>query len=147
MNLKLYTNNSPKNAVTKELSAVTELLNVVLKNEASFIDPVFVVSGVTDSDLATANYIECAALSRFYFITDIKSIRNGVWEISAHVDVLSTYADEIRQQTAIIHRQENEWNLYLDDGIFKTYQNPHVVTKLFPNGFTTQSFVLAVAGS
>lgn len=147
MNLKLYTNNSPKNYLTKDLSAVTELTNVVLKEETSFIDPVFIVSTATISDLAASNYIECAAFSRFYFITNIKSIRNGVFEISAHVDVLSTYANEIRQQTAIIHRQENDWNLYLDDGIFKTYQNPHIVTKLFPSGFTTQNFVLAVAGS
>ena len=48
---------------------------------------------------------------------------------------------------AIVKRQENRWNLYLDDGSFKVYQNPMVLTKAFPQGFTTQEFVLAVAGS
>ena len=147
MNVKLCTNNSPKNVLTKDVTQITELTTVVLKDNTSVIDPVFVVSSVSAADIAVTNYIECSTLGRKYFVTDVKSIRNGVWEISAHVDVLSTYDANIRLQNAIIHRQENEWNLYLDDGIFKTYQNPHIVTKLFPSGFTTQNFVLAVAGS
>ena len=147
MNVKLCTNNSPKNVVTKDVTQVTELTTVVLKDGTSVIDPVFVVSSVSAADIAVTNYIECSTFGRKYFVTDVKSVRNGVWEISAHVDVLGTYDAAIRMQTAIIHRQENEWNLYLDDGIFKTYQNPHIVTKLFPSGFTTQNFVLAVAGS
>lgn len=146
MILTLQTNTSPKNKVDKEIETVKQL-TAVLKESTSFIDPIFRVSGVTDSELASVNYLTCEEFGRKYFVKEIKSIRNGLWEISAHVDVLSTYAEGIREQTAIIHRQENEWNLYLDDGIFKTYQNPHIVTKLFPSGFTTQNFVLAVAGS
>ncbi len=80
-------------------------------------------------------------------MTDIKSVNNNLWEITARVDVLSTYAIQIRAQTAVIKRQENSWNLYLDDPQFKVYQNPNIVVKNFPNGFSTQNFVLAVAGS
>lgn len=145
MNIVLQTNASPKNALTKD---VTDVLTVsaYLKEQTSIVDPVFVVSGLSAGDVSSINYITVETLGRSYFVTDIQSVVNNVFEFTAHVDVLSSYADEIKAQTAVIHRQENAWNLYLDDGIFKTYQNPNIVTKLFPSGFTTQSFILAVAG-
>ena len=84
---------------------------------------------------------------RSYFVNNITSVRNGVFEISAHVDVLSSFKTQIRGNAAIIRRQENKWNLYLNDGVFKVYQNPMVLTKEFPNGFSAPEFVLAVAGN
>lgn len=145
MNIILQTNASPKNALTKELTDV-RTVSAVLKDETTVTDPVFVLGGLLPGEVADINYVTVTTLHRSYFVTGVRSIRNNVWEISCHVDVLSTYAEEIKTQTAVVHRQENAWNLYLDDGIFKTYQNPHIVTKLFPSGFTTQSFVLAIAG-
>lgn len=145
MNLILYTNNSPRNKLVKDLTEITTV-SAVLKDSTSIINPVFRLSGVTAVDIAKVNYIGVAALNRQYFVTSVESIRNDVWELTCHVDVLSSYADAIKAQSAVIHRQENNWNLYLDDGFFKTYQNPNIVVKRFPSGFTTQSFVLAIAG-
>ena len=84
--------------------------------------------------------------NRSYFITNIRAIRTNVYEITGHVDVLSTYADYIKDCTALIRRQENKWNLYLNDSVFKVYQNPVVNTFPFPSGFSTKEFVLAIAG-
>ena len=64
-----------------------------------------------------------------------------------HVDALTSFANDIKANTAIIKRNENKWNLYLNDGTFKIYQNPDVLTKEFPSGFNAQEFILAVAGS
>ena len=66
-----------------------------------------------------------------------------------HVDVLKSFADQIRNQTAVVARQEKKYNLMLDDGFFMTYQNPKIQTKLFSvaDPFETQEFVLVVAGS
>ena len=47
---------------------------------------------------------------------------------------------------AIIKRNANSWNLYIEDGLFKTYANPHIFTKEFPSGFKDPSYVLFVAG-
>lgn len=58
-----------------------------------------------------------------------------------------SFADGIRNNTAIIKRQQEQWNLYLNDGSLKCYQDPIILTKAFPSGFTTQEFVLAVAGA
>lgn len=146
MNIKLQLNNSPKNALTKDVTDILELTSVTLKNQTDIINPVFIVSTPTDTNILGSNYLYCSTLGRYYFITDIKSVRNGVWEITGHIDVLSTYATEIKAQTAIIRRQANSWNLYLNDGIFKVYQNTKAVTAEFPTGFSTYQYILAVAG-
>ena len=143
-NIVLQRNNSEMNRVSK---AVDNLFTVsgVLKEDTSIIDPVIKI----ECDLSAVtgcNYLSIPAFGRSYFINNIRSIRNGLVEFSCHVDVLSSFASEIRGNTAIIKRQENAWNLYLNDGSFKVYQNPNVLTKAFPSGFTAQEFVLAVAG-
>lgn len=144
-NIVLQRCTSEKNRLTKSLTAIATVSGT-LKNETSIINPVFLVEGDV-SNYVRCNYLTVQAFSRSYFVTDIKTVRNGVFEITCHVDVLSTYASGIRSNFAIIKRQENSWNLYLNDGTFKIYQNPNVLTKPFPSGFNTRQFVLAVAGS
>lgn len=144
-NIVLQRNNSEITRVTK---SVDNLLTVsgTLKEETSIIDPVIKI----ECDLAAViwcNYLSIPTFGRSYFVNNISSIRNGLVEFSCHVDVLSTFADSIKTNTAIIKRQEKKWNLYLNDGSFKVYQNPTVLTKAFPSGFTTQEFILAIAGS
>lgn len=143
--IKLQTSNSEPNRVTKTL---TDIMTVSgeLKTDTSIIDPVIMI----ECDLAAVtgcNYMTIPTFGRSYFVRNIRSIRSGLVEFSCHVDVLSSFADAIKSNRAIIHRQEKSWNLYLNDGTFKVYQNPIVLTKAFPSGFTTQEFVLAVAGS
>ena len=141
----LQRNNSERNRVTKDIS---EILTVSgeLKTKTSIIDPVIMI----ECDLSAVvgcNYMSISTFGRSYFVNNIRSIRSGLIEFSCHVDVLSSFASEIRSNIAIVRRQEKNWNLYLNDGSFKVYQNPNVLTKAFPSGFTTQEFVLAVAGS
>ena len=141
----LQKNNSERNRITKDIS---EILTVSgeLKTETSIIDPVIMI----ECDLSAVvgcNYMSIPTFGRSYFVNNIRSIRYGLVEFSCHVDVLSSFASEIRGNIAIVRRQEKNWNLYLNDGSFKVYQNPNVLTKAFPSGFTTQEFVLAVAGS
>ncbi len=141
----LQRNNSEKNRVSKDIATLLTLSGVI-KSETSIIDPIIMI----ECDLATVvncNYITIEAFNRSYFVTNIRSIREGLVEFSCHVDVLSSFAAAIKTNTAIIKKQENNWNLYLNDGTFKVYQNPNVLTRPFPTGFSTQEFVLAVAGS
>lgn len=141
--IKICKNNSDVNVVSKNIVDITDVTGT-LKTATSIINPVIEISG---SLPITANYMYIAEFARYYFIDDIRSTGQGRYEISAHVDVLMTYGDKIRACTGIIARQENAWNLYVDDGTFKVYQNPKLTMKKFPSGFTTQEFVLAIAGS
>lgn len=135
-------NGSPKNKIGKSLTTVTTLTGT-LRHEADIINPTILVES---SSVITANYMTISEFNRSYFITDIRSIRNNIWEVSGHVDVLESFASEIRTNTVIVGSQQNDWNLYLDDGTFKAQVNPIIVLKAFPNAFDTIQYVLAMAG-
>lgn len=137
-------NRSEVNKMDKDVATIATY-NGVLKNGSSIIDPVITIDGDITS-VVNANYITIPSFSRSYFIKDIVSVSNRLFEVSAHVDVLSSFKSQIRNNYAIVYRQKDLWNLYLDDGSFKIYQNPIVTTKSFPQGFTEQEFVLAIAG-
>lgn len=143
--IKLQNNNSEANRLNKSITDITTVTGT-LKSETSIIDPIIQIQ-CNLSAIAKCNYMTIPVFGRSYFITDITSISNDIVEISAHVDVLSTYANEIRGCNGITGKQEHKWNLYLNDGSLKIYQNSNVITSLFPSGFTSQEFVLAVAGS
>ena len=141
----LKTNNSERTRLNKDTQTIMTVSGV-LKEETSIIDPIIKIECEL-SDVTGCNYLSIPVFGRSYFVNNIRSIRKGLVEFSCHVDVLSTYADQIKNNMGIVKRQENKWNLYLNDGAFKVYQNPNVLTKPFPSGFNTQEFVLAVAGS
>ncbi len=116
-----------------------------LRDESSIVDPVILIE--YNGDLVNVNYAHISKFNRWYFITDITSVRTGLWRVAMHCDVLKTYSEGILGSTGVIARQENLYNLYLDDYFFKCYQNSMIVTKVFPNGFGNQAFVLAMMGS
>lgn len=142
-------NTSAANVVDKELQDIYEAEGT-LKNGSSLLDPVLIIQATSPGFHANkANYMYIEEFGRYYYITNIISTNYSLWEIHGHVDVLMSYKDDIRAQTAIVARQESKYNLMLDDGSFMVYQNPKIQTKLFsnPTPFETQEFVLVVAGS
>lgn len=145
MTITLYSNASEINSVNKELSELITLSGT-LREQSSIIDPVISIEGI-DQYLSSANYAYIPEFGRYYFITGIESIRMGLWRLSFHVDVLYTYREQILANNAIIERNENEFDLKLNDGLFQTQQNPRIVQYPFPDGFNTWNFVLAVAGN
>ena len=143
--IALETNLSEPNRIVKNVEPIITL-NGELKQETSIIDPEFIIAGDLD-DFVGCNYCTISEFGRSYFVRDITSVRAGLVRLRCHVDVLSSFANEILSNRAIIRRQETDWNLYLNDGSFRVYQNPDVVTHPFPQGFTAKEFVLSVAGS
>jgi len=145
--IDLYINKSDAIVLSKSLTLIKSITGT-LKDDTSIIDPVITIEA-DKSTISSLNYIKIGEFNRSYFVTGIKSIRNNLWELTCHVDVLSSFASEIKANEAIIKRQETNWNLYLNDDSIRCYQNPHIVTKQFPYGFNTSSnsFVLLVAGS
>lgn len=142
----LQTNKSDDTVLTKSLTTITTLSGV-LKESTSIIDPVIIIEA-TQANIASLNYITIADFKRSYFVKGIKSIKSNLWELTCHCDVLSSFATEIKSNTAIVTRQESKWNLFLNDDSIKCYQNPHIVTREFPNGFFPNSptYVLLIAG-
>lgn len=142
MNITLYSNSSDNNVVTKNISQIASLSGS-LRNESGIMSPSILIEGTYPS----ANYCYISDWGRYYFIEEIISVRNNITEIRCRIDTLMTYAQQIRGLTAIIKKQENDYNLYINDGSFMTYANDKVFTKGFPGSFSDDSYVLLVSGS
>lgn len=140
--IDLMYNASDVNVLTKSTSILGTYTGT-LKDKTSILSPVILLEGTIPTN---CNYMYISTFGRYYFIDDVVSVGNNVFQVSAHVDVLTTYASQIRGCTGIVARNQNKWNLYIDDGTFKTYQNEINQIRVFPSGFTTYEFVLAVAG-
>lgn len=148
MNVFFYRTSDPREKVTKTLTLTLSLPNATVRSQdgISIMDPVITIA-TTNTALLTANYMFIPQFARYYFITSIKEIRNGLIEFKAHCDVLMTYGSQIRNLKATIARQENKFNLYLPDVAFKAYAYQKQQIKKFPNPLTgANNLVLVVAG-
>lgn len=143
--VQMYYNNSDNNVVNKSLTSGSSF-DCEFKNDSSVFDPVIIVS--TSANLSRYNYFTIPHFNRRYFVTDIKVLRNNIWQISGHVDVLSTYASEVLALKAVIKRQNYMYNTYLDDPNFKVQNNESVETLQFSGSALTKAlnYVLVVAG-
>lgn len=145
MEIVIQQNASEKTQMDK---AITDIITLsgYLRNESSIVNPVIRIEG-NISDISLCNYFTIPEFNRSYFLTDAVSLRTGLYELHGHCDVISSFKSGIRSNTGIVRRSENNWNLYLDDGSLRVYNNPHINTKFFPSGFSGQCYVLAIAGS
>lgn len=145
MNVTFYRNTSTPNTVNKRIESVASYTGA-LRDSADLVNPVIrfdmLVTNVTGSNYA---YIPEMG-NRYYYITGIRVITNRLIEVSFHCDVLMTYKSQFLQWTGVATRQENQYNLYLNDGRFVCQENPIIGYENFPNGLTTDSWVLAIAG-
>lgn len=145
MTIKFYNNLSDKVVVDKNITQIGSDMTGTLRDDCSIVDPVIKVEGIIGSNLTSCNYAYIPEFGRYYYITNI--VCSGkLFEIHMHVDVLMTYKNGIRSNSAVISRQEHNYNLYLQDGVFKTYSQPHIQVAQFPNGFTDFNFIFSVAG-
>lgn len=142
----LYKNLSPVNKIGKNITDALSL-NITMKDNCSVIDPLIRIQ--TSTDLSTYNYMYIPALSRYYFIKNIETVNNNIWDIKAHVDVLETYKTGILANEAVIKRQQGLYNLYLDDPEFHVLNYERIQTYKFPaNTFSKAlKYVLVVNGS
>ena len=146
MDVIFYTNDSPDNEVTKTLTQQYSATGELHEN-CSIINPVITceVANITAAKIPLINYAYISDFGRYYFVRNITFIGKLV-RFDMHVDVLSSFATELKNHNAIVARQQNKYNLYLQDGMIKTYANPHIEIKQFPGAFTEYEFIFSVVG-
>ena len=86
MSVKLCHNSSPVEKIGKNIDSGTSF-DCVLKADTSVLKPTIILSSNADA-IKTYNYMYIDDFKRYYFIDDIVSKNNNLWEISGHVDVL-----------------------------------------------------------
>ena len=142
MIVKLYKTLSEDNKLDKELTLVREVnINLLIRSNVTAFE--FSLSG----DTVDINYMFIPDFGKYYFLKSPTIERNGYTSFRAEEDVLMTYRDQIRQESGIIFRQENEGNLYLVDGEYPTENRNKIFFKEFPNGFNAGlSYYLTIGG-
>lgn len=109
MQITLYENFAKKDnsTLTPNISGIN--VNCALKNSTSISNPTFILT-VENFNISYVKWDE-----RFYFVTDISSLRNGVIELSCTIDVLATYKKQILQTIAYIECSTSKFNSNLLD--------------------------------
>ena len=143
MNIYLYRNDSEDNKINKNLTLLYTMSGE-LKEACSIQNPIITFEA---SNLSGVNYLYIEEFDRYYFVNQCTVIRNDLWELSCHVDVLESFKSEILQQTAVIARQESLYNLYQEDEMFKTYSKPILDEIAFQNDFSHWKYFVALAGA
>ena len=148
MNLTLYYNASERKVIGKSLRTLGTVKGV-LKGDASITSPAFVVEA-NSSYFNGVNYLYWQETGRYYYIDDIQALTGGRMLFVCSVDVLQSFATQIKAQTAIIDKQESrgETNLYLNDGSFVDTEQTFNQILNFQSGFNeTGEFILINAGA
>lgn len=134
MNITLYKSKSSMNTVDKGGANFTPLLTVSgnFKNAQSILTPIVIIDTIdslllvddngqvvlddykrplltsrdASKEIIKANYCYIDELARYYFISDIQVVNNDLIQLYLKEDVLYTYANQIKEHTAYISRNE-----------------------------------------
>lgn len=143
MTINLYTNLSSVNVARKNLTNLI-VKDIELKGDVNIKNPILILTGDA-ADYSKINYMRIDDFHRFYFCS-VTSLPGGLVQLTGECDILSSALPYMDALPCVPSRQELKFNLYLNDGTFKSYINDIVVTKKFPSGFSGSTYVLVVAG-
>lgn len=150
--IEFNTNLSEPTKLTKSLTLVATARGV-LREGTSILNPKVMIdirglASTTVADILQSNYAVISAFGRSYFIKNIEFVTLNLIMVTMRVDVLSSFKNEILTNSGIIKCNEKEYNLYLNDGQFKVYQNNKKIFKTFQRGFTASNgdYILIMAG-
>ena len=127
--IECYMNKSDNNVVNKSITLVVQLTGT-LRNETEIVNPTILIEC---ADPNSFNYIYIEQFKRYYYVTDRKSVRNNIVEITCHCDVLMTYKAQFLPLSAVIDRNTSDYNVYLPDSQFITSSRERIQLRKFPN--------------
>ena len=148
MKFTLYSCTAEKNRVNKDKYLNSPYaMEGALVDECSIINPIILVEK-DNPTITMYNYAYISEFRRYYFITNMRAIRTGLWEISMHVDALYSWASYIRTTKAVINKaQSGSYNNYLNDNSLVFDSHVYNEVKYFPSGFNEQGTnILICAG-
>ena len=145
MEIKLYKTSSPRKKLVKDLTDGITLTGT-LRGQSSIMSPSLQIQ-----DIAVIGYNYCYIpdFGRWYYINGIDALRSNLYELSLGIDVLMTYAAQIRNNYAIVDKVESlgaAYN-YINDGSWVNTNRMNESIINFPTGFNDSGeFILITAG-
>lgn len=142
--ISLYKTASENNRVVKALTSGKEMSGE-LRNQTSVLNPSIRIESA--DNISTYNYAYIPEFGRYYYISDITSVRTNCWIISLRCDVLMSYSAQIKALRPIIEREEVGQSSGLIDSDMPININKKVQKYYFPKGFTKDiQYVLTTSG-
>lgn len=96
----------------------TDYIDFVSEQDIRIIEPSSIINPVLVIEynkLPDFNYVYIPMFNRYYYINEIISVRNNIWELHLSVDVLMSFKDTIKTQMGNVIRQENIGNNFMPD--------------------------------
>lgn len=146
MNIILYDNKEEKYKVNKKPTQVANLTGS-LREESNISNPTITI----ERQAIDFNYVYIPDFKRYYYVTEITSVRNNLLRVSLHVDVLNSFKNQILQLKSIINNQETTGDKMFNDGTYKVKED--IATQVIPfetsingTGYETPSLILTLKG-
>ena len=98
MDVTFYTTGSERHAISKVLGDGT-VLSGALRNESTVVRPIILIEHENPTGF---NYFHIPLFGRYYYITEMESVRTGIWNVSGAVDVLMSFQEEILNLDVIV---------------------------------------------
>lgn len=143
--ISLFKTDSENNRVVKTLTDEKQLSGE-LRNQTSVLNPSIRIESA--DNISTYNYAYISEFGRYYYITDIVSVRTNCWVVSLRCDVLMSYKDEIQGLNVILdNTQETGLSNYISSPNWVNLVKTKTDIKVFPSGLSEQGeFILITAG-
>lgn len=139
-----FTIESKRENSTKQRTMSTTQ-SCLFKNGCSMLYPTLLLELDTDS---FPTYTGFKIDNRYYNVTDIKSVRQNLFEISGEVDVLATYKTEIGSATEYVTRAAGAYNPYVIDTKYPALADSDL-NSIYLNGLAVDSdgtYIVGIAG-
>lgn len=132
MEIKLYKCADDRRVLSKTLSGAVTKTCVIKDDNISILSPRVQIAQF--NSFKSYNYAYIADYGRYYYIDDIAVDLGGLLTLSLSVDVLQTYAADIRATKALIYRQTQHTNPLIADSLIQSQVNEVTVTRAFSGG-------------
>lgn len=146
MQIELYTNFSDNRYLSKNITLINTV-DCAIKDKCPVETPKIVLTNMLGSSINRCNYAYVPQWGRYYYVQNINVDTGGRIELELKVDVLMTYAGQIRTINTVVDRQEFVYNKYISDSNVPVRTNRIVSYKSigkFPRA--DHNFVLNVNG-
>ena len=133
MTITLYQMSCEKNRIDKSGYITPQaLIQGTLKTSTSILTPSI---DINLPDFLQFNYAYIPSFERYYFLVDMISVKNDLWNIRLKVDVLFSYKDEILTNKGLVKKCEDKYyiNQMLDNSEVVVQKDIDVEIIEYPN--------------
>lgn len=125
MIITVWDNYNKKENSTAAPSTLGRNFNINIKSPCTIITPALLIN-IDINSIQSVTYFRWN--NRYYYVSDIRIIRDELMEIVGRIDVLATYKNDIGAYSCFIERAESEFDEYVYDNYLSNRLSTSVKT-------------------